>query len=179
MPGPSTGIKKVAFEEFKAAATPVFRDSRTDEANNSNDVEFTKLFNIKNRNQLLNSLVDLDGIGQTQIESIDNFFLSSTNVIIIRELINKLDITNYINKSNNGKFSNKKMMFTGGFQKMSRSEAKAVAESNGGKVVSSISKKLDFLVVGETKPTIKKVNQAKIFKIKILSEKDWNKILNS
>jgi len=141
--------------------------------------EFTKLFNIKNRNQLLNSLVDLDGIGQTQIESIDNFFLSSTNVIIIRELINKLDITNYINKSNNGKFSNKKMMFTGGFQKMSRSEAKAVAESNGGKVVSSISKKLDFLIVGETKPTIKKINQARDLNIKIILEKEWNKILDS
>ena len=44
-------------------------------------------------------------------------------------------------------------MFTGGFQNMSRSEAKSIAESNGGKVLGSLSKKLDFLVVGETKPT--------------------------
>ena len=43
-------------------------------------------------------------------------------------------------------------MFTGGFQNMSRSEAKSIAESNGGKVLGSLSKKLDFLVV-ETKPT--------------------------
>ena len=70
-------------------------------------------------------------------------------------------------------------MFTGGFQKMSRSEAKAVAESNGGKVVSSISKKLDFLIVGETKPTIKKINQARDLNIKIILEKEWNKILDS
>ena len=40
-------------------------------------------------------------------------------------------------------------MFTGGFKNMSRSEAKAIAENNGGKVLGSISKKLDFLVVGE------------------------------
>ena len=52
-------------------------------------------------------------------------------------------------------------MFTGGFQNMSRSEAKAIAENNGGKVLGSISKKLDFLVVGETKPTKKKLIKQK------------------
>ena len=51
-------------------------------------------------------------------------------------------------------------MFTGGFQNMSRSEAKSIAENYGGKVLGSISKKLDFLVVGNTKPTKKKINQA-------------------
>ena len=78
-----------------------------------------------------------------------------------------------------GKFSNKKLMFTGGFQNMSRSEAKAIVENNGGKVLGSISKNLDFLVVGDSKPTKRKVEQAKQLKIKIILEKDWNKILNS
>ena len=41
-------------------------------------------------------------------------------------------------------------MFTGGFQNMSRSEAKSIAENNGGKVLGSISKKLDILIVGDT-----------------------------
>ena len=62
---------------------------------------------------------------------------------------------------------------------MSRSEAKAVAENNGGKVLGSVSKKLDFLVVGDTKPTVKKINQAKQLNIKIITEKEWNKMLNS
>ena len=70
-------------------------------------------------------------------------------------------------------------MFTGGFKKMSRSEAKTLTENNGGKVLGSISKKLDFLIIGETKPTKKKMDQAKELKIKIISEKEWNKILNS
>ena len=61
---------------------------------------------------------------------------------------------------------------------MSRSEAKTIAENNGGKVLGSISKKLDFLVVGETKPT-KKIDQAKKLNIKIILENEWNKILNS
>jgi len=71
------------------------------------------------------------------------------------------------------------LMFTGGFQKISRSEAKSIAENNGGKVLGSISKKLDFLIVGDSKPTKKKIDQAKKMKIKIISEKEWNKLLDS
>ena len=62
---------------------------------------------------------------------------------------------------------------------MNRSEAKAVAENQGGKVLSSISKKLDYLIVGESKPTIKKINQAKDLNIKIILEKEWKEILKS
>jgi len=62
---------------------------------------------------------------------------------------------------------------------MSRSEAKSIAENNGGKVLSSISKNLDFLVVGETKPTKKKIDHAKKLNIKIILEKEWDNILNS
>ena len=58
-------------------------------------------------------------------------------------------------------------MFTGGFKEMSRSEAKSIAESNGGKVLGSVSKKLDYLVVGDNKPTLKKINQAKELNIKV------------
>ena len=39
-----------------------------------------------------------------------------------------------------GKFSDKKLMFTGGFQNMSRSEAKTIAENNGGKVLGRFQK---------------------------------------
>ena len=67
----------------------------------------------------------------------------------------------YLIQINDGKFSNKKLMFTGGFKNMSRSEAKEIAEKNGGKVLGSISKKLDFLVVGDSKPTKKKLIKLK------------------
>jgi len=141
--------------------------------------EFTKLFESKNRKKILINLADLDGIGETQVFSIDNFFSNITNTKIIKDLINKLIIKDYTLKNNDGKFSNKKLMFTGGFKNMSRSEAKAIAENNGGKVLGSISKKLDFLVVGDSKPTKRKVDQAKQLNVKIILEKDWNKILNS
>jgi DNA ligase (NAD+) len=141
--------------------------------------EFMKLFDVKKRKSLLKNLEDLDGIGETQISSINSFFLNDTNIKITQKLIKKLNITDYVIKSVNGKFSNKKIMFTGGFQKMSRSEAKSIAESNGGKVLGTISKKLDLLIVGETKPTKKKIDQAKELNIRIILEKEWNKILNN
>ena len=141
--------------------------------------EFAKLFDFKNRKKILINLVDLDGIGETQIQSIENFFLNKTNIRIIEDLINKLNIKDYVTQNIDGKFSNKKLMFTGGFKDMSRSEAKEVVENNGGKVLGSISKKLDYLVVGDSKPTKNKIEQAKQLNIKIILEKDWNKILNS
>ena len=69
-------------------------------------------------------------------------------------------------------------MFTGGFKKISRSEAKALTEENGGKVLGTISKKLDILIVGESKPTKKKIEKAKELNISIIYEKDWYKLLN-
>ncbi len=140
--------------------------------------KFKKIYDLKDRDKIIKSLIELDGIGDTQINSIDNFFSNNGNLKKTKDLIQELDVKNFINNFKNGVLSNKKIMFTGGFKNMSRSEAKVLAENNGGKVLGSISKKLDYLVVGENKPTAKKINQAKNLKIKIILEKEWNKILN-
>ena len=110
------------------------------------------------------------------IIALNNSVIGPTGVCV---LPHSSSLNSYPYVTNDGKFSNKKMMFTGGFKNMSRSEAKSIAENNGGKVLGSISKNLDFLVVGDTKPTKRKVDQAKQLKIKIILEKEWNKILNS
>ena len=140
---------------------------------------FKKIFEVKNRLRINKNLLELDGIGETQTSSIETFFSNKTNLKITYNLIQELEITNFTANHGNGIFSNKKIMFTGGFKNMSRSEAKAIAENNGGKVLSAVSKKLDYLVVGGSKPTEKKINQAKELDIKIILEKEWNKILNS
>ncbi len=141
--------------------------------------EFSKLFNPKENKKILGNLLELDGIGETQIYAIENFFRNEKNVKITQDLVAQLNVNNYLVDLKGGKFSNKKIMFTGGFKNTSRSEAKSIAEKNGGKVLGSISKKLDILVVGESKPTKKKISLAKELKIKIITEKEWNKILNS
>ena len=139
---------------------------------------FQKIFELQNRIKIIKNLLELDGIGETQTSSIENFFSNKTNLKITYNLIQELEIENFTTNKGNGIFSNKKIMFTGGFKNMSRSEAKAIVEKNGGKVLGSVSKKLDYLVVGDSKPTAKKINQAKKLNIKIVFEKEWNKILN-
>ena len=89
-----------------------------------------------------------------------------------------MQIKDFKIQNKKGKFSNKNVMFTGGFEKMSRSEAKSLVENNGGKVLGTISKKLDFLVTGTSKPTKKKIDNARELKIKIISENEWYQILN-
>ena len=164
----SIGIRHIGQENAKALAA-FFISIK----------EFSKLFDKGKINRILINLKELDGIGETQIESIENFFSNQMNAKITKSLINQLSIKNYSRKNISGKFSNKKIMFTGGFDNMSRSEAKSLAESNGGKVLGSVTKKLDILVVGNSKPTKKKIDQAKELKIQIMTEKEWNKMLNS
>ena len=140
--------------------------------------KFINLFNETKRKKILENLVELDGIGKTQIDSINNFFLNNTNVEIVKKLIAKLKIKDFISKNKKGKFSNKIVMFTGGFEKMSRSEAKSLVENNGGKISGTVSKKLDILVIGNSKPTKRKIESAKKLNIKIVKEIEWYKILN-
>ena len=68
-------------------------------------------------------------------------------------------------------------MLTGKLDSMSRAEAKSLIEQNSGSIISNVSKKLDYLIIGE-KPTKRKVDTAKELKVKILNQNDWLKLLN-
>ena len=68
-------------------------------------------------------------------------------------------------------------MFTGKLTNMSRAEAKSLIEENSGSVVSSVNKKLKYLIIGE-KPTSRKIKQAKDLGVKILTQKEWLNLLN-
>ena len=140
--------------------------------------QFSNIFQKTERDEILKNLNDLDGIGETQISSLKNFFGKNKNIEIVQKLITKLNIEGFREINIKGKLSNTTVMFTGGFEKISRSEAKTLTENLGGKVLGSVSKKLNILVVGNSKPTKKKIEKAKGLKIKILSENEWYKLLN-
>jgi len=140
--------------------------------------QFAYILKQNHRDEILKNLNDLDGIGDTQIFSIKNFFNKNKNIEIIQRLITKLNIQDFKETNIKGKLSNTNVMFTGGFEKISRSEAKTLIENLGGKVLGSVSKKLNILVVGNSKPTKKKIEKAKELKIKIYSENEWYKLLN-
>ena len=121
------------------------------------------------------SFANIDGIGEIQISSIKKFFSLNENLKVIKELSKFLYIENEI-INNSGKFKNLSFMITGKLINMSRAEIKSIIEKNSGKILSSVNKKLDFLIIGE-KPTTKKVNQANDLGIKIINQKELNKLL--
>ena len=137
--------------------------------------------NIKNFNDLtknfnFNYLGNLDGIGETQINSLKDFFSDQINLNVVKKLISILNIRNVV-QNTKGKLINKTFMFTGKLSNISRAEAKSLTEENSGKILSNVSKKLDYLVTGE-KSTTKKVKQAKELSIKVISQSEWKKLLN-
>ena len=140
---------------------------------------------LKNMNNFLglikadkiNELLNLDGIGQTQIKSIKNFFRNKTNLKVIYELNKVLSILDNKGIEKNGLLKNKTFMFTGKLIGISRAEAKSLIEKNSGSIISNVSKKLNFLIAGD-KPTKRKIDLAKKLEIKILNQADWLRMLN-
>ena len=157
----SLGIRHIGQENAKLLSQHFL--------NIKNFSDLTKNFNF-------NSLANLDGIGETQISSLKNFFLDKINLNVVKKLISILNIKNAI-QNKKGKLLNKTFMFTGKLSSISRAEAKSLTEENSGKILSNVSKRLDYLVKGE-KPTIKKVKQAKELNIKVISQSEWKKFLD-
>ena len=157
----SLGIRHIGMENAKIIA------------------DFTKtmknFFNLAKKNKI-EDLINIDGIGETQIKSLEKFFQNKTNIKVVEKLSKILKIKDRkINKK--GKLKNKSFMFTGKLQNISRAEAKSLIEENSGSIVSSVTKKLDYLVIGE-KPTNRKLEQAKKLGIQILTQKEWSDLLN-
>jgi DNA ligase (NAD+) len=135
-----------------------------------------KLLNLSKSNNF-DELLNLDGMGETQINSIKNFFLNKTNLDVLGDLINILSIKDSIETKKNGPLKNKTFMLTGKLDGISRAEAKSLIEQNSGSIISNVSKKLDYLIIGE-KPTKRKIETAKEMNIKILNQKEWLSMLN-
>ena len=133
-------------------------------------------FNLDKKNNF-DELLNIDGIGDTQINSIKEFFSIKKNISILSELRENLNITSEKKISKNGILNEKTFMFTGKLINISRAEAKSLVEKNSGKIVSNVNNKLDYLIVGD-KPTNRKLNEAKNLNIKIISQIEFYKMLN-
>ena len=140
---------------------------------------FKSFLNFKNlsRTKKYDDLLNIDGIGETQINSIKFFMENEINIKVLNELSKVLVINNYVENKKKGLLKDKSFLVTGKLNGISRAEVKSLIEENSGKTISSISKKLNFLIIGE-KPTKKKVDYAKQLKIKIIDQAEFLKMLN-
>ncbi len=134
-------------------------------------------FKELSKNKKYNDILNIDGIGETQINSIKNFFSSSINLRVLNELEKLLNIKNLKIEKKDGLFKDKSFLVTGKLNNISRAEVKSLIEENSGTTVSSVSKKLNYLITGE-KPTKRKIESAKMLKIKIINQDEFFKMLN-
>ena len=156
------GIRHIGFENAKLIAKTLKSPE--------------KFLNLSKENKI-DDLLNIDGIGETQITSLKKFFLNKTNLKVIQDLQKILNIKKTIENKTDGVLSDKIFMFTGKLTGMSRAEAKSLIEKNSGTIISNVSKKLDYLIVGE-KPTKRKIEAAKELKIKIIDQSELQKLLN-
>ena len=144
----------------------------------SKNLKSIKNFLLLSKKNNLKELLNIDGIGETQINSVKNFLENNTNIKVLNELGKILKVIDAKIPKSDGPLSNKTFMLTGKLNGISRAEAKSLIEERSGSIVSNVSKKLDYLIIGE-KPTKRKIDAAKGLKIKILDQPTWLKMLNN
>ncbi len=138
---------------------------------------FKNIDNIKNA--LYDQLIEADEIGEKIAISIQQFFLEEENVQLIERLKSKgLRFEMEEKVSLSSVLEGKTVVISGTFETFSRDELKELIERNGGKNGSSISSKTDYLVAGANMGPAK-LKQANSLGIKMLSENEFIKLINS
>jgi DNA ligase (NAD+) len=117
----------------------------------------------------------LDQIGDTVIASIKAYFGESHNRGIVERLTKEVTILDAEKPKSNSAIAGKTVVFTGALEKMTRDEAKAMAERLGAKVSGSVSKKTDYVVAGPGAGS--KLAEAKKHGVAVLTEDEWLKLV--
>ncbi|CAO3446767.1 NAD-dependent DNA ligase LigA [Azospirillum largimobile] len=117
-------------------------------------------------------LVATPDVGEVAAEELAGFFAEERNLVIVRGLMERLTVlVAEAPKASNSPVAGKTVVFTGTLERMTRSEAKARAESLGAKVAGSVSGKTDYLVAGADAGS--KAAKAKELGVEILTEDEW------
>ena len=141
----------------------------------ANSVNHLFDFNQFNEEQL----IQLEDVGIKVAGSIHRFFRDEINLLMLQELEGLgISLKNQKKQvAENDTLAGQTFLFTGSLMKLKRSDAEEMVEKNGGKIVSGVSSKLNYLVVGEDAGS--KLEKAKnIQSIKIINEEDFIKMLS-
>jgi len=126
----------------------------------------------------LEDLQNLEDVGPKVAGSVHHFFSNKENIAMLEEL-EKIGLQLKNEKRQHvadGNLSGQTFLFTGTLPTLKRSDAEAMAEANGGQILSGVSAKLNYLVVGEDAGS--KLDKAKkLNTIKIISEDEFLKLI--
>ena len=114
----------------------------------------------------------VDGIGDTVIETLIGFFGNERNDGVIDALLRQVKPRPYVvTVSAASEVAGKTVVFTGSLERMSRGEAKAMAERHGAKVAGSVSAATDIVIAGPGAGS--KLKDAERLGVRVISENDW------
>jgi DNA ligase (NAD+) len=120
-------------------------------------------------------LTNVHGIGEVLAEAIVEFFKEKRNRAAIEALLDEIEVDPMEAVAKDSPVSGRTVVFTGALEKMTREEAKAMADRLGAKVAGSVSKKTDYVVAGPGAGS--KLAEAKKHEVKVLSEDEWFKLI--
>lgn len=113
----------------------------------------------------------LDSIGEAVVEALGRFFSEPHNLAMVEHLSSQVTVLDAEKPKADTAVAGKTVVFTGSLEKMTRDEAKAMAERLGAKVAGSVSKKTDLVVAGPGAGS--KLAKAAELGIKTLTEDEW------
>ncbi len=121
-------------------------------------------------------LESINGIGPIVADKIVTFFADPHNISVLNDIISQIEVTDFeVSHTQTSQLTGKTIVFTGTLEKMTRSEAKAKAESLGAIVVGDVSSKTDYVIAGQIPGS--KVKKAKDLGIHVLTEAEWLKMV--
>jgi len=117
-------------------------------------------------------LIDIDGIGETVADALIEFFAEAHNEEELDRLLAEVRPASMAALEASGSpVAGKTVVFTGSLERMTRDEAKAMAERFGAKVAGSVSKKTDLVVAGPGAGS--KLKKAEEFGVEVIDEDAW------
>ncbi len=121
------------------------------------------------------TLISIDDIGQKVAGSIIDFFKDNSNILLIEKLKSANVNMQSLEKIIDERFKGKTFVLTGTLPTLKRDEASKIIESFGGKTSSSVSKKTDYVLLGEEAGS--KLEKAKTLGINIISEEEFMEMI--
>ena len=128
-----------------------------------------------NTSEAYEDLNAIEGVGEVVADAVVEFFAEPRNMKALDDLLKEIEVLPAEQAAKDSPVSGKTVVFTGSLEKMTRDEAKAMAERLGAKVSGSVSKKTDLVVAGPGAGS--KLKDAQKHGVQVLSEDDWFKLV--
>ncbi len=129
-------------------------------------------------NATAQDLTQVKDVGEIIANNIVAFFEEEETQQLLNDLLQVITINNPLAKATkDGIFSGKKFVLTGTLQGLTRDQASAIIEQNGGEVVSSVSKNTDYVLAGDNAGS--KLDKAQALGVTVISQDDFEKLLKN